>query len=881
MGISSPGIGSGLDVNGLVSKLMSAESAPLDNYDKKTTDYQTKLQAYGKVSAAVGVFQGALTTLNSANTFSALSSSSSNKDLLTATPGAGAVPGKYKINVSQLAQAQSLMTGGQASNTAQIGDGAKTTLTFQFGSIGGGTFGVAGAALSLASAASGIATGSLTINGTAISTNGTTRSARDLASAINDETDTTGVTAKAGITSTSATMFGTFGDVVVGTGGNYALTVGGVQLASSDGSTTVTAASLDTALGTNTVTNQLAAANITFTGSAANGDLQFFAADGSNISVTEAVSGTVTGGIGLAPGAANTGSDATSTAGITLSSKDGSQILVGGNNPGAAGLTAGSAGSYIGAGFTQDGAQASGTVTLDTKDQTLQGIRDAINKANVGVTATIVSDGGDNPYHLVITSNKTGEKSAMKITVDGADGGPVNAGLASLLAYDPNGTQALTQTSGAQDTKLTMNGIAVSSADTTVDDVIQGVSLDLSTTGSTTLTVSQNKSAVTDAINGFVKAYNDLNKTISGLSSYNADTKTGGVLQGDSAVRSIQTQLRRALGTKVEGLDSSLSNLSQIGVSFQKDGSLALDSTKLNNAMSSNFSDISGLFAAVGAASDGNITFDKSTAATKPGEYAVNITHMATQGTLSGANPLSGSTTIASNTTWTVTLNQTDPATDSKVQNIAIPAGIYANDQLASMLRAAINGNATFAGAGDAVETSVDGTGHLSISSSKYGSTSNISIAGVTGTAVSDLFGSATPAVGTDIEGTIGNVAATGNGQSLTAADGSPAAGIQITVKTGATGDRGTVTFSQGYAYQLTNLATSFTGKDSVLNSKTDGLNASIKAVAKQRDAFSDHLTQLEAMYRKQFTSLDTMLQSMQSTQSYLTQQLAALAANR
>ncbi len=880
MGISSPGIGSGLDVNGLVSKLMSAESAPLDNYDKKTTDYQTKLQAYGKVSAAVGVFQGALTTLNSANTFSALTSSSSNKDLLTATPGAGAVPGKYKINVSQLAQAQSLMTGGQASNTAQIGDGAKTTLTFQFGTIGGGTFGVAGAALSLASAASGIATGSLTINGTAISTNGTTRSARDLASAINDETDTTGVTAKAGITSTSATMFGTFGDVAV-TSGNYALTVGGVQLASSDGSTTVTTATIDNALGTNNVKNQLAAANITFTGSAANGDLQFFAADGSNINVAEAVSGTVTGGIGLAPGAANAGSDTTATAGITLSSKDGSQILVGGNNPGAAGLTAGSAGSYLGAGFTQDGAQASGTVTLDTKDQTLQGIRDAINKANVGVTATIVSDGSANPYHLVITSNRTGEKSAMKISVDGADGGPVNAGIASMLAYDPNGTQALTQTSGAQDTKLTMNGIAVSSADTTVEDVIQGVSLDLSTTGSTTLTVSQNKSAVTDAINGFVKAYNDLNKTISGLSSYDADTKTGGVLQGDSAVRSIQTQLRRALGTKVEGLDSSLSNLSQIGVSFQKDGSLALDSTKLNNAMSSNFSDISGLFAAVGAASDGNITFDKSTAATKPGEYAVNITHMATQGSLTGANPLSGSTTIASNTTWTVTLNQTDPATDSKVQNITIPAGTYANDQLASMLRAAINGNATFANAGDAVETSVDGTGHLSISSSKYGSTSNISISSVTGTAVSDLFGSATPAVGTDIEGTIGNVAATGNGQSLTAADGSPAAGIQITVKTGTTGDRGTVTFSQGYAYQLTNLAASFTGSGSVLNSKTDGLNASIKAVAKQRDAFSDHLTQLEAMYRKQFTSLDTMLQSMQSTQSYLTQQLAALAANR
>lgn len=881
MGISSPGIGSGLDVNGLVSKLMDAESAPLSRYDTKTGVYQGKLQAYGQVSSAVGTFQSALASLNSANTFSALTTTSSNKDLMTATAGTGAVPGKYKINVTQLAQAQSLMTGGQATTSKQIGDGSKTTLTFQFGSVSGGTFGTTGTSLSVGTAASGIATGSLTINGTAISTNGTTRSARDLAQVINDESSNTGVSAKAGTTTTSATLFSGFGDVTVASGGNYALSVGGVALASSDGSTTVTAASIDTALATNSIKDGLAAANITFSGSAANGDLQFFAADGSNISIKEAVSGSVTGGIGLAANAANTGSNTTATAGVTLSSADGSQIEIGGNNPAAAGLTAGSAGSYLGAGFTQDGSQPSGTVTLDTKDQTLQGIRDAINKANVGVTATIVSDGSDNPYHLVITSNKTGAKSSMKISVDGADGGPVNAGIASLLGYDPNGAQGLTQTSGAQDTKLTMNGITVTSASTTVDDVVQGVSMDLNSTGSTTLTISQDTSSVSTAINGFVKAYNDLNSTISKLTAYDPTTKSGAVLQGDSAVRAIQTQLRRALSASVEGLNSNMTNLTQVGITFGDDGSLKVDSTKLSTAISGNFSNIAGLFAAAGAASDGGITYNKSGTATQPGEYAVNITHMATQGTLTSANALSGSTTIASNTTWTVTLNQTDPATDSKVQNIKIPAGTYTNDQLSSMLRAAINGNSTFASAGDSIDTSVDANGHLLISSSKFGETSNISVASVTGTPVSDLFGGATPAAGTDVAGTIGGVAATGNGQVLTAADGSKAAGIQLTINSGVTGDRGTVTFSQGYAYALTNLATSFTGKNSLLASKTDGLNASIKAVADQRDRFSQHLTQVEAMYRKQFTSLDTMLQSMQSTQSYLTQQLAAIAANR
>jgi flagellar hook-associated protein 2 len=346
-------------------------------------------------------------------------------------------------------------------------------------------------------------------------------------------------------------------------------------------------------------------------------------------------------------------------------------------------------------------------------------------------------------------------------------------------------------------------------------------------------------------------------------------------------VRSIQAQVRRQLGTAVEGLGGKLTTLGQVGISFQKDGSLAVDSTKLNNAIANNFGDIGGLFAAMGSASDGTISFDKSSAATKPGEYGVNISKMASQGTLTSNSAVNGPTTILSNTTWTVTLNQTTPVTDSKVQNIAIPAGTYDRTQLAAMLRSAINGNTTFKGAGDAVETSVDANGNLSISSSKYGSTSNISISGVTGTAVDTVFGSATPVAGADVEGTIGGVAASGNGQQLTAAAGSPAEGIQLTIKSGSTGERGTVTFSQGYAYQLTNLAAGFTGKGSILQGKTDGLNVSIKQVADQRDKFSDRLSATEKRYRAQFTALDTMLASMQSTQNYLTQQLAAIAANR
>jgi len=871
-----------LDIEGIVAKLMQAESRPLDNYAKKTAALQSKNAALNQVSAAVGAFQGALTSLNQSNTFQGLSALPSNKDVFTGTAGAGAVPGKYKVNVTQLAQSQSLKTTGLASSTSTIGGTMPTNLTFQFGTVTGGTFGATGTALGLAAAAGGIANGSLSLNGVAISTSPTTRSARALAEAINAQSEKTGVVATAGSTETAADLFAGFGQVSVDNGSSYALSVGGVQLANlNTGSAPLNGASLDTTLASAGTRNALAAANITVSGSAADGTLQFKAADGNTIDVTETVTGTVRGGIKHADTAANAGATTTATAGVTLRSNDGNQILVAGNNPSSAGFTAGSVGSHQGAGFSLNGAINSKTITLAPGDQTLQGIRDAINKADMGVTATIVSDGSSTPFHLVVTSAKTGEATSMKIGVTGEDGEAADPAIAALLGYDPAGVQGMTQTAGAQSTLLNMNGIEIKSDSTSVKDAIQGVTLDVSAVGSSTLTVTKDTAAISTAVNGFVKAYNELNKTMSGLTKYNTESQKGAVLQGDASVRAIQSQLRRQISTVMEGTGGKLNSLSQVGISFEKDGSLKLDSTKLNKAITDNAADFGGLFAAMGSTTDGLIKFDKSTAATKAGTYGVNVTTLATQGTLASSAALGTTTTIAPNTVWRVTLNDTDPVTDSKTQEIKLPAGTYSRDDLAALLRSSINGNAVFAGAGDTSESKVDDAGLLTLSSSKYGSASNISIVGVSGSSVDSIFGSATPSKGADVMGTIGGVAATGNGQSLTAAPGSNAEGIQVSITGGILGDRGTVTFSQGFAFQLNNLATSFVGNNSLLKSKTDGLNVSIKSVADQAAKFETRLESIEKRYRAQFVALDATLSSMQSTSDYLTQQLASLAANR
>ncbi|HYP83218.1 flagellar filament capping protein FliD [Variovorax sp.] len=251
----------------------------------------------------------------------------------------------------------------------------------------------------------------------------------------------------------------------------------------------------------------------------------------------------------------------------------------------------GATGKYSGASFTADASREAKTITITDGNNTLAGIRDAINAAGAGVTASIVNDGSGTPNRLVLTSTTTGEASSMRISVDG------DAALQNLLGNDPAGTQNLKQTIAAQNAKLDVNGIAITSASNTVKEAIQGTTLTLVQTGTTGLSMKANTTAVTSAINDFVKAYNSLQSTAKSLTTYDADTNTAAALVGDSTLRSIQTRLRQALTAPQAGDTTDMKVLSEIGVSFQKDGTLAVDSTKLSKALDTDLAGVSGLFA--------------------------------------------------------------------------------------------------------------------------------------------------------------------------------------------------------------------------------------------------------------------------------------------
>lgn len=225
-------------------------------------------------------------------------------------------------------------------------------------------------------------------------------------------------------------------------------------------------------------------------------------------------------------------------------------------------------------------------------------VRDAINGANTGVSATVVN--GTLGKQLVLTGDTAG--SNQFITLSGVAG----------LAYDPSAvpdplTDAFAEAQTAQGSAFKLNGIAVTANTNTVTTAVDGLTLTLTKQSAagvaTTITLSKDTASLSAALNAFVKAYNDVNGTITSLGSYNATTKAAGTLNGDSTLRSAQGQLRSLIGGAPSALaGANLQRLSDIGVSVQKDGSLSVDTAKLDKAVKADFTGVANLVSAYGSA---------------------------------------------------------------------------------------------------------------------------------------------------------------------------------------------------------------------------------------------------------------------------------------
>lgn len=527
------------------------------------------------------------------------------------------------------------------------------------------------------------------------------------------------------------------------------------------------------------------------------------------------------------------------------------------------------------------------TITVDASNNTLSGLAEAINASGSGVNASVIRDasGGATPYRLLLTSSETGSENAISVTNNLTTGG----GTQPVFDFG-NPVQA------AADAQVTIGSgagaISVQSTTNRFDGLIAGVGIDLlnATDGSeVTVTVAQDTAAAVDAVDSFVNSFNAVLSYIDERSQFNAETEEAGILLGNRSAINIQQQLQQAITAVVPGVNSDLNRLSAIGITVTDTGALQLNQARLENVLKGNVDgvgpqDVKRLFALDAQSSSAGINFVLGSSRTKPSgdiPYQVDITQAATRASLSGTTDLAASTVIDSS-------NRTiDLELDGATGTITLDEGTYTRQELADHVEAVINGSNNFSGR--TVSVSLDGDA-LSLTSDTFGNSSSLLLSG--GTALTALgFTAGAAEVGRDVAGTfiVDGVTETavGSGQLLSGnPENANTADLQLRITLQESqvtaGVEGELSVTQGLGATI----------DGILDSILDPVDGRLKTIDdsynEELDALQTALDRQQAVFDRQqdvlireFTALESALSQLQTTSSFVAQQLSSLTTSQ
>lgn len=514
--------------------------------------------------------------------------------------------------------------------------------------------------------------------------------------------------------------------------------------------------------------------------------------------------------------------------------------------------------------FTVDSTKTGGTITIDDTNNSLTGLRDAINKENLGVTASIVSDGGS--FKLLMTA-KTGAKNEIEITAAEDGGSP---GLANFNFNET--TRNLTQQQQGLDAQVRINGLLVNRESNHITDVVEGMEFDLfasSPTETINVIISEDKSIAEQTIRDFVTAYNTFRTEVESLVGFDTEEKEYGSLHRDPLAKNLMQSLRNTLTGSVPGITGIFSTLSELGIRTELDGSLKIieveGNTGFRAAIDNNFERVRDLFVPKTSSSASDIDVTKFSARSQPGTYEVVITQQPSKGQLTAANIVSAFPidTTGKDYSFTVKLNGVASA------SISLPTGkSYANGaELAADLQSLINLDSNIKAAKATVAVSFDGS-KLSFLSDSYGASSNVEFS-VVGADMADLGISVSAGTaGTDVAGTIDGVAAFGVGNILLPALGSKAEGLSLSIQPGATS--GSITFTRGFAGTLSSLVNEFLKTSGLIKEREDTINKDIERVEDDEQALNRRSEAYRARLMAQFQAMESIVRSLNSTGDFL-----------
>lgn len=239
------------------------------------------------------------------------------------------------------------------------------------------------------------------------------------------------------------------------------------------------------------------------------------------------------------------------------------------------------------------------TITIDSTNNTLAGLRDAINSAGADTNAAIVDVTGRGDLKLVLNSTKTG--AANRVELIDANDSASYANL-SLASVNPPGA---TPDFATLDASLSLNNLAVTRSSNTITDAVTGVTLNLKKTGEASVNIGTAVSDVADKLKGFVDAYNAVQDFVAKQYAADGNGKPGGVLAGDPTLREAQRQLRASIGADSTTNGGAFKNLTEIGLGRDEAGKLTLDRTVLDGKLKTSFGDVQALLSGKSATDKG------------------------------------------------------------------------------------------------------------------------------------------------------------------------------------------------------------------------------------------------------------------------------------
>ena len=537
--------------------------------------------------------------------------------------------------------------------------------------------------------------------------------------------------------------------------------------------------------------------------------------------------------------------------------------------------------------FTRDPAQTSFSVNIDSSNNTLLGVRDAINAQNKGVNASIVNDGTG--YRLVFSSTSTGANHSMEVSVnDTGDSNNTNLSGLSRLAFNSGATN-LAQSSAATSASAKVNGLTVTSETNSISNVVDGVTLNLKNTSvgkTNSLSITHDTETVKTAITNFVGDYNALMTVFDEHAKYSGGE--AGALQSESLVRSMLNDIKSGVSAAISQLPVGYQTLADVGISNDRYGKMELDTEKLDTALKNNFDSVARLFTKSGSTSDPLSSYVSANQYTKVDTYTVTVNTAgkeATKGAYTG--------TADSYLLDTVKIDSKNEYFKLKldgVQNAGTSSGriyleqkTYANaEALATELQTKINADTAFVAAGSSVTVSVDRTEtnpKFVFTSNKSGSSSSVEFTQIDQNTDTELGIFATAGTtGTDEVKAVVNIkgATETTGWDMTASSAyriesifGNSRGLSFDTRAAA-GTTFTIDYTEGAASKLDGILERVLKKGEVLEKRIEGLNDSLEEIDEDRTKLDERIAKMEETWRRQFNTLNTLMGQMQSTGSFL-----------